>query len=103
MNINPIAANIYKSNSIGQTVHNLRSDSSTQADTRRNGALGRGDSISISQEAISQSEMGKLVKEIAAEIASSTPQQKVDALSRWVESGEYNVPASLVADSILSY
>lgn len=90
-NVNGIA-NIYKKNMNG-------ADSKT-AESIHNTA--NTDVVSFSEEGIRQSEFGKIVRTIAAEVSADSPADRIQSLRASIEAGTYSVTGEMIADAILS-
>ncbi|MBE6906509.1 flagellar biosynthesis anti-sigma factor FlgM [Marasmitruncus massiliensis] len=97
MKINPMALNrIYKA---GSSNASMDSTSSLSVSEARGAA--KVDTISISSAGSSQREIGKLSKSVMNEIAQMDNPGRIEAISKAVEEGTYQISASAVADSIL--
>lgn len=95
MKINPMALNrIYKANSLNASVDSP----STVSESRGTCKV---DTISISSAGSSQREAGKLAKSIMNEISQMDNPDRIEAISKAVEEGTYQISAGAVADSIL--
>lgn len=60
------------------------------------------DSLSFSAEASLLRANGKVIKESAADIVKPASDERINSLKQQIASGEYNVSANNVADSILN-
>lgn len=62
----------------------------------------KGDSVSISAKALRETGRGQQVQQIATEVETEVTPARLNELSGQIEAGEYHVPASRIADSMLN-
>ncbi len=99
MKINPMALNrIYKAGSL-----NASTDPASALNASETRGAAKVDTISISSAGSSQREIGKLAKSVMNEIAQTDNPGRIEAISKAVEDGTYQISASAVADSILQH
>lgn len=79
---------------------NMNVSSSQRAD--ESSASSNKDVVEISREGLRQSEFGKTVRSVSANIYEDTPPEKLEELRQAVQSGTYSVPGKRVATAILS-
>ncbi len=99
MKINPMAlSRIYKAGAM-----NAATESTSSLSLSETRGAAKVDTILISSAGNSQREIGRLAKNVMNEISQMDHPSRIEAISKAVENGTYQVSASAVADSILQH